>query len=408
MNFSRISRQAETLAPWVVVALGISLPISTALDNVLLFVILILWVASAEYKTRIVLALKNPVALAAVAIFLLYVLGLLYGDAEKADALKSLSKASNFLLIALFIPLLQNEKTRRWAINAFLCAMSITLVISYLKWFDVLPQSGFIKGSPQDPTVFKAHITQNLLMAYATYFFAVHARIVTTRNTRLIYIALFGLGLFNVLFMVQGRTGQFALIVLLGYFLVKWLRWKSIFAILAMLALIGGLAYLFSSSAIHQRTVQMLSEYSAWNSHESSTTSTGQRLEFYKHAVTIIRDRPLVGVGTGGFRKAYAKQVENTAMTPTNNPHNEYIMVTTQLGFVGLFALLTLFYLQWRLARQLSTVDELRAKGLLISIVCASFFNSTLMDHTEGLFYVWMSAVLYATLPPLHTHKYRA
>ena len=45
-----ISKGADALAKWSAIAIGFSVPISTALDNILLFVILISWLVSAGYK----------------------------------------------------------------------------------------------------------------------------------------------------------------------------------------------------------------------------------------------------------------------------------------------------------------------------------------------------------------------
>ena len=142
----------------------------------------------------------------------------------------------------------------------------------------------------------------------------------------------------------------------------------------------------------------MAHEFSAWDASQASITSVGQRLEFYEHTLAIIRDHPVAGVGTGGFAKAYANQVKNTDMTPTENPHNEYLMTATQLGVIGLGALLFMFYRQWRLAKNLGTYHEAITKGMLLTIVVASCVSSTLIDHTEGLFYAWMSALLYSGL----------
>ena len=36
--------------------------------------------------------------------------------------------------------------------------------------------------------------------------------------------------------------------------------------------------------------------------------------------------------------------------------------------------------------------------GLLLAIVVACLFNSMLLDHTEGLFYAWLTGVLFGGL----------
>jgi hypothetical protein len=57
------------------------------------------------------------------------------------------------------------------------------------------------------------------------------------------------------------------------------------------------------------------------------------------------------------------------------------------------------FFKQWRLAAFLpNTFEKAAARGLVLTIMGASMVSSTLIDHTEGLFYFWMSALLYAAL----------
>jgi O-antigen ligase len=119
------------------------------------------------------------------------------------------------------------------------------------------------------------------------------------------------------------------------------------------------------------------------------------------NSLKLIRENLLLGVGTGGFKGAYADLVKDTKMDPSHNPHNEYLMVTVQIGIIGLAFMLWLFAVQWRTAALLpDKFDRFAARGLVILIVSASLVTSTLIDHTEGLFYVWMSALLLAGWKP--------
>ena len=64
----------------------------------------------------------------------------------------------------------------------------------------------------------------------------------------------------------------------------------------------------------------------------------------------MIRQSPWLGVGTGDFAEEYEKinQQYSPALSTTDNPHNQYIFVTAQLGVVGLLALLGLFGVYFR------------------------------------------------------------
>jgi hypothetical protein len=66
---------------------------------------------------------------------------------------------------------------------------------------------------------------------------------------------------------------------------------------------------------------------------------------------------------------------------------------------VGLGVWLVLFFREWNLAARLSSpLDQTAARGLVLAILVASLVSSTLFDHTERVFFVWCSALLFASL----------
>jgi O-antigen ligase len=82
-------------------------------------------------------------------------------------------------------------------------------------------------------------------------------------------------------------------------------------------------------------------------------------------------------------------------MMLVGQPENQYLLTAVQLGVFGLAALLALFAAQWRLAALLATRTETDiARGLVIFMVVGCLFNSFLLDHTEALFYAWLSGWL--------------
>jgi hypothetical protein len=59
------------------------------------------------------------------------------------------------------------------------------------------------------------------------------------------------------------------------------------------------------------------------------------------------------------------------------------------------------FCVQWRNAPRLaSPLEATLARGLVLTIGIGCMFNALLVDHTEGLLYAWLTALLYAGLRP--------
>ena len=87
-------------------------------------------------------------------------------------------------------------------------------------------------------------------------------------------------------------------------------------------------------------------------------------------------------------------------MVATDNPHSQYLLTGVELGLVGLAALISLFLVQWHMAGRLPRGQErMLAHALLLAITTGCLFNSFLADHSEGLFYVWTTAILFAVFP---------
>jgi O-antigen ligase len=396
-----ISKISNNIMKWILIALGFFIPISTALNNIILALTVPLWFLDRNYKNKLSIIKDNKYIWAIFILVGLYFLGLFYGEANAKEAWKEFAAMAGLLLIPIMIPFFSDEKVRNNALNLFLLSMAITLFLSYLIWFDLLPGKDVFKGNHNDPIVFLLRITQNVFMSFSAFLFAVRARQSGNWKIKLLFIVLTILSVVNVTVMVSGKTSYVVLIILTIYYFLSWLRWKGFLAAVLAIAVFGIFTYLSPSSEMHQRIKEFFVDVSEKNildrrSPEIRETSTGQRIMFYKNTMKIIFEHPILGVGTGGYPKAYFQVVKDTNMPSTVNPHNEYLMVAAQLGLLGLCAFLYMFLMQWRLANNLySRFDKIMARGLVLTILSASLVTSTLMDHHERVFYIWMSALLF-------------
>lgn len=396
-----LTRYADHAARWAVIALGFSIPISVALDNTLLVLILAGWLAGGMYRDKLRTILNNPVALSALALFALLLAGTLYGVRETGDAAHYLGKYNDLLFIPVFLFLFRDATTRRNALYALAASLSMVLMLSYLIKAGVVPTNPFaISGvdNKYGPVVFKLHLTHNILMAFAAFLFAWLALTAASSGIRWGWIALAILAVINVTMMVQGATGYLllcGLALLLGF---SRNRWRGLGIVAAgMVALAAALTVV--PGPFQTRISAIIKQTQGWKPDRPAKTSAEFRLEFYRNTLAIIADHPIIGVGTGGFPKAYADKVRGTGKTETRNPHNEFLHITVQVGIAGLAALLWLFWLQWRLAARLASPLECQlARGLVLTMLIGCMLNSMLLDHTEGLLYAWLTGLLYAGL----------
>jgi len=404
-----LKRRMQASLQWCVILIGISVPISVAVDNVLLALVLLGSLLCFGDVLRTVQT--HRVARASLLLFGVLTVAMFYGNAPLAEALSILGKYIDLMFIPIFIVLLADETARRRARYAFIATMALTLFLSYLVALNILPLMWWMNvfASADNPVIFHSHITQNNMMGFAVFLALVECRDASTLAKRIAWGLFALLGAFNVLFMVQGRTGYLIFLVLLG-----WLVWASLSRLLhkqgkafgwrqgslivATLLAATFVAY-FSSARMHERVALVASDYKSWTMGGGKFTSTGLRLEFYFNTLQIVREHPLFGVGTGGFPAAFAHQTEGKVGLKTENPHNEYLMISVQTGMLGLALLLYLYYTQWRYAPMLPTaLEQDAARGLVLAYVVNCLFNSALLDHADGLFFAFMTAVLFAGL----------
>ncbi len=404
-------KQALTkVSRWLAIAMAFAIPVSTALDNVLMGALAVT-VLAGNARAVVEAIRHNPAARAAILLFAALLIGLTYSAAPLQTGMGILGKYADLALMPLLLIPLRDDATRSRAMLVFMAVMSVTAAVSWLVGLSILPVSSWMWSGclPDNPAIFRSSITQNMLMAYAVYLLLLRARDAQAVSGRWLSVALALLMAGDVLFMVKGRTGYIVLLALLAVF--AWhsvqarlhargrrLDWRMhVAALLLVPAFLAGVYY--AVPRLHARVDEAVAQFRAWQPGVHTDTSIGERLEFYSNTSAIIARHPLIGVGTGAFVAAYEQQAKSQGLPATGNPHNEYLLLLVQLGLFGLILVLYLFYTQWRIAPRLVTpYEQNAARGLVLTLAITSMFNSALLDHTEGIFYAFMSAYWFARL----------
>lgn len=392
MRYPSIASRAATAGQWGVIALGLSIPVSVALDNILISLITVLWLLSGELRSKADLIRQNPVAIAALLLFGLLAVGTIYSSGNTSTLLKYI----DLLFIPIFLTYFQDAKTRERGLFAFCVAAIASIVVSHLAYLNLLTHSSLLPRESVYPIGFKASLTHSLIVAFSAYLLALYAREEQNKIYRVGYIALALLAAHNVVFMGWGRTAYLVLAILFLYFFVVTFGRRGLVLFIAIAGVTFLTAYV-TSTTFHQRVNDVAQQFMEWKPGTPSADSVGERLEYYVNSLQIIREQPLIGSGTGSFPAVYARAVADRNMLATVNPHNDYLLIAVQLGVIGLASLIYLFYRQWRSAGALARpfYRDL-ARGLVLTFIVGCLFNSLLLDHTEGLLFAWMSALAFA------------
>ena len=88
MRGDTLVRPCATIGRWCTIALGVSIPISVAVDNILIGIVAVCWLATGNWTGKGKLVRDNPVAIAALLLFGLLSIGIALPDSKVSTLLK--------------------------------------------------------------------------------------------------------------------------------------------------------------------------------------------------------------------------------------------------------------------------------------------------------------------------------
>ena len=254
--------------------------------------------------------------------------------------------------------------------------------LSVIDHLATLPASLWLTSSIQADG--NQRIVTSLLLALGAAISGVQALAATTRRPRLLWAAAVLLALLG-LASQDRRTGMVAVPVLLAVLLLARQRslWRSVAALLGVVVLT--LAAWQASPSVRARFDEGLREVQAYQSIDATKTSWGMRLRLTEHTLAMVREAPWLGHGMGSWRTVFVQRVEPGLLISTNTtPHNEYLLMTAQLGLAGLALWL------WLLAAHLRHAWRSGPAGFAAllawtAVAWAGLFNVVLRDAKFAL-----------------------
>jgi O-antigen ligase len=199
----------------------------------------------------------------------------------------------------------------------------------------------------------------------------------------------------DILNLLPGRSGYVDLVlmpVLLVTLLVsgRWLAKAS--AGLAVLACLG--IVLLVNPHVRERVELAVAELETVDQ-ATQGSSLAQRVVMWRTTVRIIRDRPLLGVGTGGFLDGYRPYIQRGGWQDfeTGDPHNQFLKILAEQGIVGLAALA--FFIFRVLTCPAATPYRQLAIVAMLGWCATSLANSHFSTFIEGrVLFFWLGAML--------------
>ena len=372
----------------------VAIYLSTSSAIILSAILGLIWFLNKEYRKFPFILGKSPVSIWALMLFSCFVLGLFYGDISRSEAFSVMRKYRELLFIPLLSCFFSEEKYRVWAWRAFFVGGVLTLIGSSLLHFGIFHPDNYENYS------LKSRITHSILIAFFV-FYCIHS-IFKGSQYRVWYFLLVLLCVYNIFFVVNGRTGQLILLLLMLLFSIQRFGIKGLLAGLACLVLFLSLYLGFSEKSA--RIYEGYDNTEAYLNHkrERSLSSMGLRYSLWENSLKLIREKPWLGHGTGSFAKEY-QRITGEKRRDRANPHNEGILLAVQFGLAGLTIYSGFLFSQYRSAKKMTGENRWLAQGLLLCLIITSIFNSPFLDHTEGHWFAVMIALCFS--PLIHAGK---
>jgi len=389
----------DQIYQYLLIALAFVFPLTVAGGNLVISIIVLIWLLSGNYKAKFNQIINNKLAVLSVLFFSLHVLGLIWTDDIKWG-LTIVKKMSDFLFLLPILLTITKKEYIKYYISAFILAMTLTEILSYLVWFEII--NPLHKATVGNPTPTMSHISYNPYLTFGIYLITHELLCNKSLSTISKYFyAFFALTMSINMFITGGRAGQVMFFAMITILIFQYYNPKRIKAAVLTMIIVPSIfmsAYNLSPQ-FNNRVNAAIDNISSYGDNKGSRdTSVGQRITYTLNSLKIIQNNPLFGVGTGDFPNEYKKvHIDNTPdVGLTVNPHNMYILTTVQLGLLGLASMLLIFYhqLKFALSSKIRIVKDLGVVLPMLFLVIM-WSDSYLLGHYTTILFVFFSSFLY-------------
>ena len=383
LTASELSRDTYALVTVRIAAALVAVGAFTgaAVANIAAGVMLLSFIAAPSCLQRVRWAWHQPLGQASIVFLSVLLLSITWSEAPFFVALKAWIGWRHFLLLFIALAIFDTRSSKLAFATIFVIAATAATVASFLH-FDFGPAqttSDVARG-----IILRNHVTQGLALttgALLALVLLAQARRGSWQQWAWGVAAV--LMSANVVFVAYGRSGYVALAVTsVAVALGLWRGRARGVALAGVLVLM--LAALQFSPVINQRIEQGVQEMTQTDS--AQLTSMGIRVVMWETTAAIVREAPLLGHGVGSFADQYRRTVSERykgwKATPTEDPHNQYLLLLAETGLLGLAAFS--WFLFSALRQPASGPFRLIGIALLLAWCLTSLFSSHFHTFNEG------------------------
>lgn len=402
-------------ANYLLVVYGFFLPISPRIASILMIFITLLTLMSENVKERFMSALQDKIIIAFLLFYIMH-FAWLFGSEHMHAALLKIKDFKYILSIIIIAMVLKKEFIAK-ILSTFLLAMLFSEIMSYSMFFNI--QVPFIHLNSNDGSniPFMLSYTQygvilSISMGLILYMFTKKH---LNPYIKALYIGFFISASVNIFF-IGSRIGYLLYLINIAtvLFFIYRSNFKKAFFLILMLATIGYLTAFKYGETFNTRSKAMFNDVN-FLSENNFSTSLGIRTGYYIYGWELIKESPILGLGTGEHIAAAEQKILAKETNPENingllhalksghnaSLHSEYLDITTQFGVIGLVIFLNIFY-QIMTYRQTNPDLRVIQLILLFTMLFVSIGSTIFIARDIGTIFIFLIA-LTLNIKPLHS-----
>ncbi len=379
------------------ITLAFFAPISTFVTDIAVFSIAILWMFEGRFKSKWNKIKSSFWMLSFLALLFLYLVGMLWGtNHEGAEWL--FQKSVLLLLLPVLYTLNLSQTEVKYSLVAFLSATTLSALIANfinMGWIKHLFKYSSIFAKNRYNPAFMTYTDHNIFLAFSllvTFLLLFNSYSNKKLRTVLIFISiLFLLSLYSE----NGRAGQIAFTIIFLSFstLVFWHKKSLIF--LSVLAVIGINIIAYSISPHFRQRIDSI-QIQLTQLEKNEVNSLNTRYYLYKYSYEKIKEKPVLGYGTGSFEKEFSSISEHATKILAGvhkTPHNNYLFIWFELGLVGLLVFLFIFFFQLKEYKSLNQGYFRMIFPVVFLVIMLT--DTYLQNHNTAVLYCYLSFIFF-------------
>ncbi len=354
------------------------------------------WLLEGDLSRKLTAWVKNKYALLFMALYLIYLIGMLYTVNTKHGWFDMQIKLS----IILFPLILSSEgemdfRKQKWfgfafILGAVLHGLGCLIYASYQYLSNGITEFTYMHFSKfVHPTYYSMYIDMAFVFIY--YALMTKGNELTKNEKRFLYFS--APFLLVILILLESKMGLIVTALLVPALLFNYfLRNHSIFkAVATVVAVIGLLLIGITKMSRFSAVGDLLS---GKNRNVQSVESTQARYFVWQAAWKVVKNKPVLGHGTGdttALMHQYIADSMTGAHAEKLNAHNQYLQTAISVGIPGILILLANLFIPLILA-----IKKKRfVYTMFILILLLNFLTESMLDQQAGtMFYGLFNSLL--------------